>query len=207
MVEDAKWIQNCKLCNDGIVIAVKERIANGMSERAACRDLVKISQEAYPELANELSFYAIYSRWRYYAKDQKGGAGNPRTSCARTKASEKDIPETKSGISDLESHYLARLKDAQKEYDNVLMLDSYFDELALEQRGYIHNCPLCSYQLLTSVEDRIAKGMCKEVACRDIAEKYVEDYHKYSESTKEYIKSIILERYEVLKNDKNFKFI
>lgn len=66
------WLKDCEICNVGLCKAVVERKEQGMSERAACRDMSEESEGLYSE-------DAIYSRYRYYTGKLKASVCESHT--------------------------------------------------------------------------------------------------------------------------------
>ncbi len=69
-METVQWINNCKLCNDGVCNTIAEYTSDGMTVRAAAR---KMSEEC----GGEFTAKQIRGRWKYKVKDQKGGGRKP----------------------------------------------------------------------------------------------------------------------------------
>ena len=64
------WLRDCEICNAGVCKRMDELKEQGLSERAASRRMER-------ECGGEQSASKILGRYKYHAKQQYGGGGNP----------------------------------------------------------------------------------------------------------------------------------
>ncbi len=67
MNNNLRWLKDCEICNTGLCSQFQEYVEQGMSERAAARQMEK-------DCGNLWSADKIYGRYRYYAKGHGGGS-------------------------------------------------------------------------------------------------------------------------------------